>query len=989
MPIHIVYTLSNDDAEARKWLGFFRDHGSSRLSNLAIERVCRLEGQIHPERLMPMLVNPLYQTASEQSRLDVSHGPIVEIAYRPAVTDPEIASILAAARALGENGLEFARLSKRYQFVGLNEGEARKLAARFLYNKVVERIREPNEVVDTLRPVGHPDPVVHVALRGLTDHELMALSQTHSWYAPLSQLRAIQGHENQQGRPHTDAEIEILAQSWSDHCYHTTWKSLGLLQKLSEATKRINHPLVVSAFKDNAGGMLFYEDWVVTIKGETHNFPSSIAPFGGIATKHGGVIRDTLGFGKGAYPIGGTTIMGTMDPRMAEGDVPPGALHPQLIVSESVRATAYYCNPMGIPMMHPIYRRHPGYAKCFALGHSVGLIPRQYALKDRPQPGDVVLLVGGETGRDGIHGATASSTGMTGETLEKESAAVQIGHPITERRFTTAIPVLRDAACIRTLTDLGAGGISSAAGEIGAETGVSLNLDAVPLKDHSLTAWEILLSESQERMLVVVPAAKLDEARVILEGFEVAYADIGRFTASGRLEATWRGQQVADLEMSFLWGGCPIDPIETKQPVRCLKPLSFPEPHATGKWAGAVASVLGHYHCADQSAAGSRFDTTVQGRTVVGPYGGRNVRMPTNIYVSAPLRGKPYGVITTVAFNPLYGDINPEVMSRAMMIEAITKAVVAGADYREMVLCDNFYTPRVRPEVAWDLERMVQAIADLSVELGVPFISGKDSSAGTFEAAGRAIHVPATFAVAVLGRVPDVKGIVTKEFKRPGNKLVLLGGSDADALGGSVYADTHGQRGDRLFDTGDKVSVRSVWDWLLELGRQRRYVSGSAIAEGGLLLRLFESCLGSGLGARVNLDAAESTPSPPAPLPQGGEGGSNFDSASSGKPEGVNREKALPSPPWGRGAGGEGVWSTTTRCIRHDALLFGEFVGSALIEVAPQGLGEVPGDLPYRMVGEVLKDSRLELVENGALVWQDRVSALDRIWSETFREVLE
>ena len=174
-------------------------------------------------------------------------------------------------------------------------------------------------------------------------------------------------------------------QSWSDHCYHTTWKSLGLLKRLSEATARINHPLVVSSFKDNAGGMEFYDGWVVTIKGETHNFPSSIAPFGGIATKHGGVIRDTLGFGKGGYPIGGTTVMGTMDPRISE--VPPGALHPQLIVSESIRATSYYTNPMGIPMMHPVYRIHPGYAKCFALGHSVGLIPKKYALKDAPRPG--------------------------------------------------------------------------------------------------------------------------------------------------------------------------------------------------------------------------------------------------------------------------------------------------------------------------------------------------------------------------------------------------------------------------------------------------------------------------------------------------------------------------------------------------------------------------------------------------------------------------
>ena len=164
-------------------------------------------------------------------------------------------------------------------------------------------------------------------------------------------------------------------------------------------------------------------------------------------------------------------------------------------------------------MMHPIYRRHPGYAKCFALGHSLGLIPRAYALKDPPQPGDVALLVGGATGRDGIHGATASSTGMTGETLAKESAAVQIGHPITERRFTSAIPVLRDGGCIRSITDLGAGGISCAAGEMGSETGVRLNLDAVPLKDQSLTAWEILLSESQERMLIAVPPRSLRKRR--------------------------------------------------------------------------------------------------------------------------------------------------------------------------------------------------------------------------------------------------------------------------------------------------------------------------------------------------------------------------------------------------------------------------------------------------------------------------------------------
>ena len=934
MPIHGVYTLSKDDPEARNWLAFFRRHGYTALSDLTIERVFWLEGNVNLERLLPLLVNPLYQVSAGESQLAPARGPIVEIAYRPAVTDPETPSILAGARALGETGLEFARLSRRYQFTGLDEAEARKLAARFLYNKIVERVRDPREVVTTLRPTGTPDPVHTISLLGLSDAQLAELSKKCSWYAPLSQMKAIQAHEAAQGRPHTDAEIEILAQSWSDHCYHTTWKGLGLLQRLSDATARINHPLVVSSFKDNAGGIEFYDDWVVTIKGETHNFPSSIAPFGGIATKHGGVIRDSLGFGKGGYPIGGSTIMGTMDPRMPEDAVPPGALHPELIVTESIRATAYYMNPMGIPMMHPIYRIHPGYAKCFALGHSVGLIPARYVKKDPPQPGDVALLIGGETGRDGIHGATASSTGMTRETLEKEFAAVQIGHPITERRFTSAIPVLRDAGLIRSITDLGAGGISCAAGEMGAETGVRLELDNVPLKDRSLTAWEILLSESQERMLIAVPPEKLAAAEAILDRYEVVHSILGHFTDTNRLEACWRGQKVVDLEMSFLWESCPIDSIPVAEPKPQITPLRIPEPRATEEWSDAVQRVLTHYHCAEQLAAGSRFDTTVQGRTAVGPYGGKNHRMPTNIYVSAPLRGKTYGVISTVAYNPFYGEISPAAMARLMMMEAITKAVVAGANYREMALCDNFYTPRVRPEMAWHLKQMVETISDLSVELGIPFISGKDSSSGTMESAGRKIDVPQTLVVSVLGRVPDVRKIVTKDFKRAGNKIVLVGRFDPDAIGGSVYADCYGQRGDRLFDAYDAASIRALWDVLLRLNSQGGYVSGSALAEGGVLLRLFEAAFGSGLGVQIDLDVSVSG--------------------------------------------------------RRDGLLFGEFVGSVLLEV-PTGCNLVQSfaGVPCTTIGEVTPEPELVLASSGKVIWQESISTLAEGWAKTLREVVE
>jgi phosphoribosylformylglycinamidine synthase II len=934
MAIHTVYTLSKDDPEARNWAAFFHRHGYTQLSRITIERVFWLEGDVDVSKLHLLLINPLYQVGSARTQLDPAEGPVVEIAYRPAVTDPETPSILEGAHALGETGLKFARLSRRYQFTGLEESDARKLASRFLYNKIVERVREPGEVVETLLPTGRPDPVTEISLRGLSDKDLEALSVERSWYAPLAQMKAIQAHELQRGKPHTDAEIEILVQSWSDHCYHTTWKSLGLLKRLSHATAQINHPLVVSSFKDNAGGMEFYEGWVITIKGETHNFPSSIAPFGGIATKHGGVIRDTLGFGKGAYPIGGTTVMGTMDPRMADGQVPAGALHPQLIVTESIRATSYYVNPMGIPMMHPVYRIHPGYAKCFALGHSIGLIPAKDALKDSPQVGDIALLIGGETGRDGIHGATASSTGMTGATLEKEFAAVQIGHPITERRFTSAIPVLRDAGCIRAITDLGAGGISSAAGEIGGESGVELDLDRVRLKDASLTAWEILLSESQERMLVVVPLEKLDEARDILDRYEVAHVEFGRFTGTERLQATWHGQQVVDLDMEFLWKGCPIEPTAVIEHERKLQTLSIPEPRTQADWQKAAESVVSHYHCCDQSAAGVRFDTTVQGRTAIGPYGGRNHRMPTNLYVSAPLRGKPYGMVSTLAFNPFYGDVDPAAMARLMMIEAITKAVAAGSSYKEAVLCDNFYTPRITPQAAWELSQMVDAIADLSVGLGIPFISGKDSSSGTFESAGRKIDVPMTLAVSLMGRVPDVKKTVTKEFKRAGNKLFLVGATGANGLGGSVYADTQGQRGDRLFDPGNAAAIRAVWDSVLTLHGEGRYVSGSAIAEGGLLLRLFEAAFGSGLGACIELDPHSNA--------------------------------------------------------RRDELLFGEFVGTVLLEASPEvekSLSKLA--VPHQTIGEVIEQPQLVLAEGGNTLWRQGIAELEAVWSKPFRGVVE
>ncbi|HUV03838.1 MAG TPA: AIR synthase-related protein [Armatimonadota bacterium] len=936
MALANLYVQFKQDPEAENLLKHLKGL-NYRLDGLRIERVIRLEGDAGPEKLLPLFVNPLYQSVSRQSALSPSDGPIVEIGYQRAVTDPETPSIFDGAHALDVNSLEWARLSHRYQFIGATPEEARRIVRGNLFNPIVQAVIEQEHPWDSLRPHGTPDPVRQIPLAGLSDGELLKLSADNSWYAPLSQLKALQEYEAGLGRPLTDAEIEIVVQSWSDHCYHTTWRSLRLLERLQAATARINHPLVVSVFKDNAGGMRFYDGWVVLIKGETHNFPSSIATFGGIATKHGGVIRDAIGFGRGGYPIGGSTIMGTMDPRIPDSEVPGGALHPRVILLESIRATAYYCNPMGIPMMHPVYRIHPGYPKCFALGHTLGIIPEEYALKEDPKPGDAVVLFGGRTGRDGIHGATASSAEMTGETIHKDAAAVQIGHPITERKFMTAVPILRDRGCLRSVTDLGAGGISCAAGEMGSKTGVRIDLAKVPLKDESLAPWEILLSESQERMMAAVPPDEVDEALDILSRYDIEYAVVGEFTDTHKLTAYHGDTKVADIDMRFLWRACPIDRIEVREPVRDLKPARKAVPSTSEEWREAVERVLSHFHCCDQSSAGTQFDSTVQGRTVIGPYGGRNGRMPTDVFVSAPIRAKPYGVVTTLAFNPFYGELDPAGMARLSVIEAVAKAVAVGVGLDDIALCDNFYTPKIRPEVAWDLKAMVETIAELSEIFGAPFVSGKDSSSGTFKSdTGELIDVPYTLVVSTMSRMSDVRKAVTKEFKRPGNRLILLGTLDPDRLGGSVYLDAFGERGDGLSDWGNEwakdlvVMYRRLHDlyW-----NENPVKSASAVAEGGVLLRLFEAAMGSGLGAAIDLSA----------FPAG----------------------------------------------RRDGALFSEAVGALLLEM--DGSSD-PADLfcglPWIEIGRVTDSPELAIKDGNEEVLTVLVEDLIKVWGKPFAEVV-
>jgi len=954
--ITTVYVIRTGENPKAAWLLKKLHHEKySELKNIYIETVYRLEGidQTDAGRLSPLFHNPASEKISFSSMLNEGSGPVIEIGYQRAVTDPELPSVIRGANALGVDNLEWVRIFHRYQFQGIDNETALKIAERYLYNPQVQIIVSENQKWDTLKPRGEPGPVESISLLNYNDDQLLEISDKKRLFLSIAQMKTLQEMEKQINRPLTDAELEMFAQTWSDHCFHTTWKSLGLLKKLFDTTLRINHPMVLSVFEDNAGAFEFYDGWALTIKGETHNSPTAVSPYGGIMTKHGGVIRDTLGCGQGAKPIGGTTVMGLGDPFMPWNKIPKGALHPKTILLESIRGTADYTNPMGIPMMFPVYKFHNGYTgKCFALGHSIGIIPADRAAKGHPKSGDAAILIGGLTGRDGLHGATVSSSHMNSDTAVVDAAHVQIGHPIEERKFMEAIPVLRDSDCVRAVTDLGAGGLSSAVGEMGAETGVWVNLAWVPLKTEGMHPWEIWISESQERMLLCVPPEKIDLALEILDKFEVTSTIIGKFTDTMRCQVIYdstlvsepekiknysgiSGELVVDLDFETLRKGCPLPQIfiapEYIKPENA-KPVQINDPETLRS---VIIKMLSHPDICDQSAAGTQFDSTVQGTTVTGPYGGIDGRMPNDIYVSSPVRGKPYGAVAAIGFTPVYGEIDPAVAAKLMIIEPITKLAAAGVSYKDIVLCDNFYTPKVNEKIARALTSMVDVCCKVSEDLGTPFISGKDSSSGTFiDENGNRMDIPPTLAVLALGKIKDVNKIVTKPWKKPGNKLILAGALSSN-LGGSLYLDVTGNQGGPLPDP--QISfLMGFYDKLREYILRNEIFSASAISQGGAVRRIFEMALGSGFGAEISLEQ-------------------------------INKK-------------------LDSRI--KEAALFAEMTGAVLIETDAEKAESIAEDLGGAVIGAIINKPVIS-IDTTATSLSVELDTLIKEWEKPFREIIQ
>ena len=594
------------------------------------------------------------------------------------------------------------------------------------------------------------------------------------------------------------------------------------------------------------------------------------------------MIRDVIGVS--ALPIANTDVLcfGPLD--LPEDALSPGVLHPRQIAAGVVAGVRDYGNKLGIPTVNGAVLYDPGYiANPLVFCGTVGLAPRGKHPHNL-QAGDAVVVLGGRTGRDGIHGATFSSAELTHTTAIDVGSAVQIGDPITEKKVLDVLLQARDAGLYSAITDCGAGGLSSAVGEMGEATGARVALDDVPLKYAGLQPWEIWLSEAQERMVLAVPPANLAALLALCASEDVEATVIGQFTGDGRLTVTHADRTVVDLAMAFMHKGIPQRVLEAVWETKDEGPRTKDENRDTStfifgpsSFVAALKALLAHPNIASKAAIIRTYDHEIRGGTVVKPLVGANCDGPGDAAVLQPLRSTTLGLALGCGINPRYGQIDPYWMALACVDEALRNVVAVGGDPRRTAILDNFCwgDPR-QPDRMAGLTRAAAGCYDAALAFGTPFVSGKDSLNNEYRAAnGTRTPIPPTLLITALALVPDVRRAVTMDVKEAGN-LVYLVGETRDELGGA-----HFDGGRRTKDEGvlvDDVGLSSsvlrppsVPKVDLETAPKIMAALHTAInsslvrachdlSEGGLGVAAAEMAIAGALGLRLDLGAAPRTP---------------------------------------------------------------------------------------------------------------------------------
>ncbi len=884
------------DGSGRAALLDIRQAGFEHVEAVRSSRVFLLAGQLTREDVdliaHQLLTDRVTETATVQPSLAGSPDdqPTIEIHMLPGVMNPSALSAVEAARRLltakgrFADNLHTIQTAKRFCLTGVNHAdELEKIASNVLANDCLERYyirgfgRNDKQPESFSTPPDQPFELRHVAIQHLSDEQLAKLSREAHLFLSLSEMRTIRDHFATLERDPTDLELETLAQTWSEHCVHKTLKSAidysgddfgkpgqvdvhfdNLLKNtIVAATTKLNRDWCLSVFVDNAGIVAFDETHAIAFKAETHNHPSALEPYGGAATGTGGCIRDIMGCGLGAKPIASTDVFCLAPPDYDPAKLPQGVLHPRRVLKGVVGGVRDYGNRMGIPTVNGAIHFNDRYvANPLVFCGCIGLIPRDRIDKES-HVGDTIVVTGGRTGRDGIHGATFSSAELTDSHADEFSHAVQIGNAIEEKKVLDAMLLARDheTGCLySSVTDCGAGGLSSAVGEMAAELGAKVELENVPLKYAGLRYDEIWISEAQERMVFSVPDANLEAFLSVFAAEDVEATVIGRFTDDHKLTVCYQDKIVGELDMAFLHHGLPKQTLRArwtadKHPTSASAKTLFnskvlPDGKPLPDFKTRLLSALGQWSTASKEWVIRQYDHEVQGRSVIKPLVGPGAG-PSDAAVLRPVYNSQRGVAIACGLCPEAGDDDPYWMAVLAIDEALRNVVCVGADPNRTAILDNFCWPKVDTEHSLGtLVRACKGAYDAAMAYHLPFISGKDSLNNEFSMseseANRtglptSLAIPPTLLISALGQVEDVSRCISMDLKKPGQVLALAS-APVDQVG--------------------LASAKKLHDQVASLIRGGQVASAHDVSDGGLATTIAEMCIASGLGVTVLADDA-------------------------------------------------------------------------------------------------------------------------------------
>lgn len=849
---------------------------------------------------------------------------IVEVTFLPGVTDNSSRSAMECLNfVLGED-LDVQSGKLFYLFGEISKDQAQLVAEKFLANKLIQGVKvfTPSEYKSSSRFIVSNRPEVRLPSfetfqtynLAISDLDLEELSKKNVWALTLSEMKVIQSYYQREdvkserktlGLPEkpTDVEMEILAQTWSEHCKHKIFASaisykekesvempignqnIDSLYKtfIKGATKDIDSPWLISVFKDNAGIVRFSDEIDLAIKVETHNSPSALDPYGGALTGIVGVNRDILGVGLGARPIANTNVLFFAPPHWPDSknkdQLPVGLLHPKRVLSGVHKGIEDGGNKSGIPTINgAIYFDYNYAGKPLVYCGTIGVMKQQSSdgikLSEKYHvPGDHIVMVGGRIGVDGIHGATFSSLELD---EESPSTAVQIGDPLTQRRLTDFMMKALELNLYSSVTDNGAGGLSSSVGEMAEKTnGATIDVSLAKTKYPGIKPFELVISESQERMTFAVPKEKLDKFLELAREFNVDASDLGNFTNDGFFKVLYKGELVGALDMKFLHDGLPQMELEAK--------FEGPYEFSFKEEAKSIASVdqkslkkiilslLSSPNISSKEKWVRQYDHEVQASTIVKPFRGTQEISPSN---SGVLWLKPHGgkeseaVGVGCGFAPRLSYFDSYLMTTYALDEALRNVICQGAELDKIALIDNFCWPDpIKTQANPDgdvklgaLVRSCKALYDYSTFFKTPFVSGKDSMKNDFKgmmANGDTvkISVPPTLLVTAMGYISDKKYITTTEFKKPGDLVYLIG----EEYGGLLYSEFH-----RYFDSKTNFNHPEYINFEKSLSRyksinqaQKALLLNSLhdISDGGLIISVIESCFANNLGVSLSIQS--------------------------------------------------------------------------------------------------------------------------------------